>query len=114
MISTSSQFPKSGGLNFYEESESNHLFVTDENKQVAIYTPASKEVEVTLNGNAEPVVKKTYKKIPKKAKQVKFSDFRKTDPELSKFNKQELVEPSIPQNKCKALEAMKAMEDSME
>lgn len=41
---------------------------------------------------------KTYTKDPKKAKQVNFSDFRKTDPVLSSFK--DLEEPYIPQKIC--------------
>lgn len=93
-------------MEFYEDVESGHLFVASEDQQVSIYTPSPKEVEIAVNPNGERVVKKTYNKFPKKAKQTKFSDFKKVDSELSKFNGQELQEPQIPQKSCGIQEAM--------
>lgn len=40
----------------------------------------------------------TYKRSRTKAKEVKFSDFRKNDPVLSRF--ENLDEPKIPTNYC--------------
>lgn len=103
------QIPMEKPLDLYEKLDSGHLFIADENKQASIYIQSAEEVQVTLNSNAEPIVKKTftYHKTPKKAKQVKFSDFRQIDPELSKFNSQELVEPQIPQRSCQVRQALK-------
>lgn len=62
------------------------------------YTPTSATNKVTVNANGELEETKIYNKARTKAKQVNFSDFKKTDPVLSKFDG--LEEPIVPQRFC--------------
>ena len=88
-------------INIYAEEPAGHLAISgnDEARQVAIYNPtkaADKIIDVTAERRT---VEKEYQRSRKKAKEVKFSEFRKTDPVLSQF--QDLPEPEVPQKVCK-------------
>lgn len=54
--------------------------------------------QVTISNNRELKTTKTYSKVRKKAKEVKFSDFKQTDPVLSSFR--DLQEPEVLQKIC--------------
>lgn len=88
-------------INIYSNEPAGHLAISgnDEARQVAIYNPtkaADKIIDVTPE---RKTVEKEYQRSRKKAKEVKFSEFRKTDPVLSQF--QDLPEPEVPQKVCK-------------
>ena len=51
-----------------------------------------------MSSDWKKIVKKSYKLSGKKAKEVKFSEFKRTDPLLSQFK--DLLEPDIPQKSC--------------
>ena len=73
----------------------------DDARQVEVYIPSEsvKEIpEINPENIKEKIVKKIYRRTRKKAKEVKFSEFRKTDPILSQF--ENLEEPIVPQRSC--------------
>lgn len=70
----------------------------DDASQVEIYTPLPTSEEKVNTNNGEVKVSKTYAKSRKKAKQVNFNDFKKTDKVLSAFD--DLEEPYVPQKVC--------------
>ena len=94
--------PKEGHVELYKKESTGHVFIAgnDDAKQIEIYTPSKSADKVTVTGRGNEIVKKTttYNKVRKKAKQVNFSDFKKTDPVLSSFK--DLEEPKIPQKNC--------------
>jgi len=94
------QLPNEGPVKIYGEEGSGHLVIggNDDARQIEIYVPAKTREEVTVSGNGELKTTKTYSKVRKKAKEVKFSDFKKTDPVLSSFK--DLQEPEVPQKTC--------------
>lgn len=80
---------------FVESSESNLIITGNNNSgQTEIHVPSGYDIKITDKGNGETIVEKSYKKSPKKAKQVLFSDFQKTDPVLKLFK--DLEEPQFP------------------
>lgn len=88
-------------INIYAEEPAGHLAISgnDEARQVSIYNPTranDKIIDVTAE---RKTVQKQYQRSRKKTKEVKFSEFRKTDPVLSQF--QDLPEPEVPQKICK-------------
>lgn len=87
-------------ITIYAEKPTGNLLIgnNDEARQVAIYVPskAKEKIEMTKNGDLKTT--KTYTKVIKKAKEVKFIDFQRTDPVLSRFA--DLEEPKVPQKKC--------------
>jgi hypothetical protein len=95
------QLPQEGPSQTYGEESTGHLFIgkNDDAQQIEIYIPSKVANEVTVSRNGELKTTKTYSKVRKKAKEVKFSDFKKTDPILSSFNK-DLKEPEIRQKIC--------------
>ena len=94
------KIPNDQVVKLSEEIDSGHLVITDENKQVEIYTSSKKEVEINTLSTGETQVTKTYNKVPKKAKQVTFSEFKEQDPVLSTFHDQDLQEPIVKQKAC--------------
>jgi hypothetical protein len=94
------QLPKEGPAKIYGEESTGHLFIggNDDARQIEIYIPSKAADEVTVSSNGELKTTKTYSKVRKKAKEVKFSDFKQTDPVLSSF--QDLQEPEVPQKIC--------------
>ena len=95
------QLPKEGHAKIYGEESTGHLFIAenDNARQIEIYIPSKSADEVIVSSNGELKTTKTYTKVRKKAKEVKFSDFRKTDPVLSSFK--DLKEPEVPQKICR-------------
>lgn len=94
------QLPKDGPAKIYGEESTGHVYIgeNDDARQLEIYTPSKAADEVTVSSNGELKTTKTYSKVRKKAKVVKFTDFKKTDPVLSSFPNPE--EPEIPQRIC--------------
>jgi len=99
------QLPKEGSAKVYSEEPRGQLVIAgnDDARQLEIYNPApvgkEGEIQVTVTGETKPTkTYRSYRKAPKKAKQVNFSDFKRTDPVLSSFDK--LDEPYVPQNEC--------------
>lgn len=94
------QLPKEEPIQIVENQSTGNLVIggNDDAKQVQFYTPTSATNKVTVNANGELEETKIYNKARTKAKQVNFSDFKKTDPVLSKFDG--LEEPIVPQRFC--------------
>ena len=94
------RLPKERPGEIYSKESTGHLFIAgnDDARQIEIYVPSKAANEVTISSNGELKTTKTYTKVRKKAKQVNFSDFKKTDPVLSRFK--DLEEPEIPQKNC--------------
>nr|YP_010471962.1 hypothetical protein N4L39_pgp092 [Haslea avium]YP_010472028.1 hypothetical protein N4L39_pgp026 [Haslea avium]UVG41427.1 hypothetical protein [Haslea avium]UVG41493.1 hypothetical protein [Haslea avium] len=92
------KLPKEGPHKVYGKESTGHIFIAgnDDARQLEIYIPsgATQEVSVSSNGELELKTTKTYSKVRKKAKVVKFSDFKKIDPVLSNF--ENLPEPEVP------------------
>ena len=95
------QLPKAGAIEIYGEESIGHLVIAgnEDAQQVKIYTPSSASKEVSVTNNGELKTTRTYCKTSKRAKQVKFSDFKQIDPILSRFK--DLEEPEIPQTTCR-------------
>jgi hypothetical protein len=94
------ELPKEVPVKIYQEQATGHPIITQKNKanQVEIYLPTKLPNEILYSDRAEKIVKRSYKLSGKKAKEVKFSEFAKTDPVLSQFK--DLLEPDIPQKSC--------------
>lgn len=94
------QLPAEGSISIYDEKSSGHLVIggSDDTRQIEIYVPSQTIPQITATNNEELKTTKTYFKTRKTAKEIKFSDFRKTDPVLSSFK--DLIEPEIPQKNC--------------
>ena len=92
--------PKEGHVEIYKKESAGHVFIAgnDDAKQLEIYTPSKSADEVTVRSNGIVQRTTTYTKVRKKTRQVKFSDFKNTDPVLSSFK--DLKEPEIPQKNC--------------
>ena len=92
--------PQDQPVRIYAEKLTGHLAMAgnDDARQIEIYTPAKASDEVIRSSKGETKVTKTYVKSRKKAKEVKFSDFKEKDPVLSTFKN--LEEPSVPQKHC--------------
>lgn len=73
----------------------------DDARQVEIYVPEPDVVESTTD--KVKTYTRTYKRSKKKVREVKFSDFRKNDPVLSKFDEDhsEIDEPLVPERRDK-------------
>jgi hypothetical protein len=93
-----------GQLIITNSEEPVEIYIPDVSKPLIKKTEASVE---TCKTDSQVRTNKKYKKLKKPAKMVKFSEFRKTDPVLSKFNDQNLEEPYIPQQNCKISEAIR-------
>lgn len=107
------QLPKTSPISIESPQSSGHIAITDNasnsNCPVEVYNPVenseSKHVTVTNDGQKRvttTTTTKTYKRSRKPFKQVNFSEFKNTDPVLSRFNDNNLSqdEPEIPQNRC--------------
>lgn len=92
--------PKEGPVRIHVEKPTSNLVIlgNDDARQVEIYTPSKVSDEVILSDNGKTTITKSYSKSRKKAKEVKFSDFKKTDPVLATFDN--LEEPAVPQKPC--------------
>lgn len=92
--------PKEGPVRIYAEKPTGHLAIggNDDARQVEIYTPSKVLDEVIISNTGGATIKKSYSNSRKKAKEVKFSDFKNKDPLLSAFKDAE--EPVIPQKPC--------------
>lgn len=92
--------PKDQPVKVFAEKPIGQLVVAgnDDARSVEIYVPSKTSDKVTTSSNERAKITKTYEKTRKKAREVKFSDFRKTDEVLSAFN--DLEEPSVPQKGC--------------
>jgi len=95
--------PKEGPVRIYAEESTGHLAIAgnDDARQIEIYTPskpskASDSEVISKTGEIKRTTSHTRSRT--KAKQVKFSDFKKTDPVLSAFK--DLEEPDVPQKLC--------------
>jgi hypothetical protein len=84
----------------YAEKSTGNLVIgqNDAASQVVIYIPSKVPDELIIRNTKEVVIKKSYGKSRKQAKEVKFSDFKMKDPVLSSFNN--LEEPRVPQKLC--------------
>ena len=90
--------PKEGPVEMFEERSTGHLIIgsNDDARQVTIFIPSTSAPETTVSSrNNEIKQTRTYRKAIKNPKEVKFSDFKKNDPVLSKFK--DLQEPYIEQ-----------------
>jgi hypothetical protein len=92
--------PKDVPVAIYAEQSAGNLIIAGNNddRQVEIYIPSSDKGIHTNIG--EKSVTRKYYRSRKKAKEVQFSEFKKTDPVLSMFDN--LVEPETPQKPCAA------------
>jgi hypothetical protein len=94
------QLPKEGPAKIYGEESTGRLFIggKDDARQIEIYIPSKTADELAVSSDGELKMTKTYSKVRKKAKEVKFSDFKQTDPVLSSFK--DLKEPEVPEKNC--------------
>jgi hypothetical protein len=94
------QLPKEGPAKIYGEKSTGHIVIRgkEDAQQLEIYIPSQAAGEVRVGSNGEVKKTRTYTKVRKKAKQVKFADFKQTDPILSSFT--DLEEPDVPQKIC--------------
>ena len=93
--------PKEGPVQIYAEKSTGHLVIAgnDDARQIEIYNPSKASDEIIISNTEEiKTIKKSYTKVRKKAKEVKFSDFKQNDPVLSTFK--DLEEPEVPQKLC--------------
>ncbi len=110
------QLPKTTPIEILAEQPGGHLVIAenDYTKQVEIYIPdkSSEKVNVIDSKTGEQMIKvtKNYKLSSKKAKEVKFSEFRKTDPVLSAFKE----EPKVPQRPCPVSDISDVIDLSLE
>lgn len=94
------QLPKDEPIKILADQSTGHLLIkeNDDVGQPEIYLPSTAKNEVTVSSDGGLATTTNYRKTSKKAKQVKFSDFRKTDPVLSSFKN--LKEPEVPKKIC--------------
>ena len=94
------RLPKEGPTQIYGEESTGHIFIAGnvDAQQIEIYIPSKAAGKVVVSNNGQLKTTKTYTKSRRKAKEVRFSDFKQTDPVLSSFK--ELKEPEIPQKIC--------------
>jgi len=92
--------PDEVSVRVYSKEPAGQLVIAsnDDARQVDIYTPAKISDPEVLSATNEVQQKITHRKSRIKAKQVKFSDFRRIDPVLSAF--ENLEEPIVPQKVC--------------
>ena len=78
------QLPKERPAQIYGEEATSHFFIreNDQARQIEIYIPSKASNEVTVSNNGKLRTTRTYIKVRKKAKEVKFSDFKQIDPVL--------------------------------
>ena len=87
-------------INIYAEKPVGHIAISgnDENRQVAIYTPIKNTKQIIDVTPEQKLVKIEYKRSLKKPKEVKFIEFKETDPFLSTCD--DLQEPDVSQKHC--------------
>lgn len=93
--------PQESPVSIFENESTGNIVIAGNDKapQVEIYIPTETfEGRVTSPKIGHRIIRQTYKKSPRKTKEVKFSEFRKTDPVLSQFR--DLEEPVIPNQPC--------------
>lgn len=92
--------PKEAPVRIYGEKSTGHLAIAgnDDARQIEIYTPSKASDEIITSKTGKIKTIKSYTKTRKKAKEVKFSDFKQNDPVLSAFK--DLEEPAVPQKLC--------------
>ena len=92
--------PKEGPVRIYAETSDGNIAIVgnDDSQQMQIYTPSRFSDEVIIGSTSEHKIKKSYTPSRKKAKQIKFSEFKESDSVLSQFKN--LEEPDIPQKRC--------------
>jgi hypothetical protein len=92
--------PKEMPVTIYAEKSTGHLIISenDDAHQVEIYIPSKTPDEVIHSSSEQKIVKTTYKLSRQKAREVKFSEFKKTDPVLAQFK--DLPEPEVRQKSC--------------
>lgn len=95
------ELPKEGPVKIYDKKSTGHIFIgaNDNARQITVHTPSkvANEVSVSSDGSVT-TTKQHFNKVRPKAKEVTFSNFRKTDPVLSRFS--DLEEPDVPQKSC--------------
>ena len=88
-------------IEIFVANDRNNLIVSSEADKVVLYNPIvntrKEKIIPKESGVKEIQIRQRYQKSKRPAKQVKFSDFKKTDPVLSKFDT--LDEPEIKQSK---------------
>lgn len=94
------RLPKEGPVRICEKEPTGHLVIlgNDDARQMEIYTPSKISDKVILSDTGETTITKSYSKSRKKAKEVKFSDFKNKDSVLSAFK--DLEEPVVPKKPC--------------
>ena len=90
--------PKEAPVTIYAEESAGHLAITDnpEARQVEIYIPDKVIDKVSSINEKQKICTKSYKPSRKKAKVMKFAEFKEKDPVLSQFK--DLPEPDVPKN----------------
>jgi hypothetical protein len=113
------KLPPNDPIEILAEQQTGNIIISENNDahQVQIYVPSKPEKTIvkTNQKTGEKIVSRTYKAARKKAKQVNFSDFRKTDPVLQMYDKVPEPEPYVPQRKCLVdpIEINKAIEEQI-
>jgi len=94
------QLPVEEPIQVHGQGSTGHIVIVenDDARKIKFYTLSKVQDKIIISGNTGLKSTKTYTKIRTKAKQVRFSDFKKTDPVLSSFEK--LEEPKVPQKYC--------------
>ena len=92
--------PKDQLVKVFAEKPTGQAVITgnDGARSVEIYVPSKTSDKLTDSCSEGVKITKIYEKSRKKAREVKFSDFRKTDAILSAFT--DLEEPYVPQKVC--------------
>lgn len=92
--------PQDQPIRIYAEQPRDHLTIigNEDAQQLKISTPLKAPDEVIISSSGKIKVTKYHRKSRKKAKQVKFSDFKKEYPIFSTFK--DLEESSVKQKFC--------------
>ena len=91
-------------------SDRNNLIISDEPTKISLFVPVPKSQKImdTLDSDVK-FVGQNYRKSRKKAKVVKFRDFQRTDPILSRIRN--LDEPEVPpKNRGNSIEGVEVYE----
>jgi hypothetical protein len=95
--------PNQEPIEILVEREENNLVIASNNDEVEIFTPEPEQTNILKRESNSPRRERSYKSTGRRAKLVKFSEWRKTDPELQafadKFDKSEEA-PYVPNRKC--------------
>ena len=92
------QLPNQGPVLMEEKRTGPTIFIGDSKPEIYVpkYTRKTKKVRVITKSELES--NQRYKRVRCQPKEVKFIDFQKSDPVLSRFRDQNLEEPYINQN----------------